>query len=329
MIDVVVYISSVLNPNKHTRKVACLENFAEGVRRVGGTVHVEHGNLYKTCRLAVILGWVSDNSLGQNIQLRRAIIQQQRQQGYHTMCIDASCWKYLDDYGTYLRYSLGGPFYDTAEYANHNSGSEKWQEISRALRVQLQEPKTSDSGYILICVQRDGGFAMKNLDPLAWLDSKIQSIRAVTDRPIVVRPHPGTWSDPAAQRLNKHGQKKSYTNKYHWPDFQPMIDRYNVQVLDPLVSRLQDNLVDAHSAVFFNSSSAVAAVCAGVPVFADDASCVAWAVANKNIADIEQPKIFDRQPWINNLAAAHWSDDDARAGRIYQKFLPYLNQSSV
>ena len=30
MIDVVVYISSVLNPNKHTRKVACLENFAEG-----------------------------------------------------------------------------------------------------------------------------------------------------------------------------------------------------------------------------------------------------------------------------------------------------------
>ena len=81
MIDVVVYISSVLNPNKHTRKVACLENFAEGVRQAGGTVHVEHSNLYKICRLAVILGWVSDNSQGYNIQLRRAIIQQQQQQG--------------------------------------------------------------------------------------------------------------------------------------------------------------------------------------------------------------------------------------------------------
>ena len=329
MIDVVVYISSVLNPNKHTRKVACLENFAEGVRHTGGTVHVEHGNLYKTCRLAVILGWVSVDSQGQNIQLRRAIIQQQRQQGYHTMCIDASCWKYLDDYGTYLRYSLGGPFYDTAEYANHNSGPEKWQEISQALRVQLQPPKILDRGYILICVQRDGGFAMKNLDPLAWLDSKIQSIRAITDRPIVVRPHPGTWSDPAAQRLNKQGKPKAYTNKYHWSDFQPMIDRYNVQVLDPLTSRLQDNLAGAHSAVFFNSSAAVAAVCAGVPVFVDDASCVAWAVSNKDINKIEQPEVFDRQPWINNLAAAHWSDEDARTGRIYQKFLPYLNQSSV
>jgi len=329
MIDVVVYVSSVLNPNKHPRKVACLENFAEGVRRVGHTVHVEHGNTYTTSRLAVILGWVSDDGQAQNIQLRRTIIHQQRQQGYHTMCIDASCWKYLDDYGTYLRYSLGGPFYDTAEYANHDSGPEKWQEISSRLRVQLQEPKISDSGYILICVQRDGGFAMKNLDPLAWLDSKIQSIRAVTNRPIMVRPHPGTWLDPAAQRLNKHGQKKSYTNKYHWQDFQPMIDRYAVQVIDPLTSRLQDNLVGAHSAVFFNSSSAVAAVCAGVPVFADDASCVAWSVANKNIADIEQPQVFDKQQWLNDLAAAHWSDEDARAGRIYQKFLPYLNQSSV
>ena len=100
-------------------------------------------------------------------------------------------------------------------------------------------------------------------------------------------------------------------------------------MLDPLASRLQDNLVGAHSAVFFNSSSAVAAVCAGVPVFADDASCVAWAVANKDINKIEQPEVFDRQQWINNLAAAHWSDQDACTGRIYQKFLPFLNQSLV
>ena len=30
------------------------------------------------------------------------------------------------------------------------------------------------------------------------------------------------------------------------------------------------------------------------------------------------------EQWIYDLASAHWSDADAQAGRIYQKFLPYL-----
>jgi hypothetical protein len=76
--------------------------------------------------------------------------------------------------------------------------------------------------------------------------------------------------------------------------------------------------------VFFNSSASVAAACAGIPIFADDSSCVTWAVANHDIAKIETPEIFNRQQWIYDLAAAHWSDQDAQRGQIYQKFLPYL-----
>jgi hypothetical protein len=43
-------------------------------------------------------------------------------------------------------------------------------------------------------------------------------------------------------------------------------------------------------------------------------------VANTDITKIESPQMFARDQWINNLAAAHWSDQDAQAGRIYQKF---------
>jgi hypothetical protein len=100
--------------------------------------------------------------------------------------------------------------------------------------------------------------------------------------------------------------------------------RQNVVILEPTQSRLIDNLQGAHSAVFFNSSASVAAACEGVPVFADDSSCVAWAVANKDVSKIETPETFAREQWMYDLAAAHWSDADARAGRIYQKFLPYL-----
>jgi hypothetical protein len=301
-IDCVVYVSSVLNPRKHVRKIQCLESFAQGVSAQGARVITEWDYKYTPSRLAVILGWASTNTGGQNITLRKRIIAEQQRRGGKTMCIDASCWKYLDDSGTYLRYSLGGPFYDRAEYANNNSKPDKWAEISSRLNIQLHAPQHNDTGHILICVQRDGGFSMKTLDPQSWLQQKIKQIRAVTDRPIRIRPHPG---------------------KYQMVDFLHYSNMPGVTVVDPGSRTLINDLQGAHSAVFFNSSSSVAAACEGIPIFVDDASCVAWAVANKNISQIETPAVFDRQQWMYDLAAAHWSDADAQQGLIYQKFMPY------
>ena len=306
-VDVVVYISSVANPRKHSRKIACLESFAEGVTKTGNRVHVERDFKYRPGRLAVMLGWATTNTGGPNIVLRKQIIAEQQRCNFKTMCIDASCWKYLDDSGTYLRYSLGGPFYDRAEYANKSSGSEKWQEISRQLSLQLNPPSVNN-GHVLICMQRDGGFSMKSLNPIEWLDTKIKEIRLHTTRAIVIRPHPNAYE--------MQNFKKYALSQYR--------KQWNVSVIDPKHSKLTDNLVGAHSVVLFNSSASVAAVCAGIPLFADDSSCVSWAVANKNVSSIESPVTFDRQQWIQDLAAAHWSDEDARTGKIYQKFLPYL-----
>ena len=313
MVDVVVYISSVANFQKHTRKTQCLESFAAGVSKLGHSVVLETAHRYTPSRLAVMLGWATTNTGGPNIVLRKEIIAQQRRHGFHTMCIDASCWKYLDNASSYLRYSLDGPFYDRAEYANRNSNSSKWQEISQALGISLAPPQTNPGGHILICMQRDGGFAMKALDPVVWLTQKIAEIRRHTDRTIMVRPHPGAYKPTDfLQFRTRHYQT-----------------HLGVQVLEPSIARLTDNLQKAHAAVFFNSSASVAAACAGIPIFVDDASCVSWAVANRDMAKIESPEQFDRQQWISDLAAAHWSDDDAKEGRIYQKFLPYLTRSTV
>jgi len=304
-IDCMVYISSVANPKKHPRKIACLESFAQGVQHTGHGVKLEHSYKYTPSRLAVILGWATTNTGGANISLRRQIIQQQKSLGFHTMCVDASCFKYVDDNSTYLRYSLGGPFYDRSEYANNNSNNAKWIEISQRLGVSMEPDKNNIDGHILICMQRDGGFAMKTLNPLVWLDNKMQEIRRISDRPIHVRPHPSA---------------------YNLIDFKKFSETRGVQIIDPRQSKLTDNIVGSHSVVLFNSSASVAATCHGVPVFADDSSCVAWPVANKNIVDIKSPVQFERKQWMYDLATAHWSDDDGRTGRIWQKFLPYLSK---
>jgi len=308
MLDCVVYVSSVANVKKHSRKSQCLESFATGVANLGARVHVERDYVYTPSRLAVMLGWATTNTGGQNITLRKQVIAEQRRRGLETMCIDASCWKYIDDGSRYLRYSLGGPFYDRAEYANHNSNSAKWDEISRVLDIKLQPPQTNPNGHVLICMQRDGGFSMKSLNPLEWLNEKIREIQQHSPRPIMIRPHPGDYRPDEFHKWKKRQAKNDHS----------------IVVADPLTTQLADNLNGAHAAVFFNSSASVAAVCAGIPVFVDDVSCVAWNVANQDITQIESPVTFDREQWLYNLSAAHWSDQDSQAGLIWQKFLPYL-----
>lgn len=305
-VDAVVYVSSVANAHKFPRKTACLENFAQGVKAAGANVVVEYDYKYTPSRLAVILGWATTNTGGQNITLRKQIIAEQQHRGYKTMCIDASCFKYLDDTGTYLRYSLGGPFYDRAEYANKNSTPDKWNEIQQRLGISMKPDQVKD-GYILVCMQRDGGFSMKTLSPVAWLENKITEIRTHTTRPIVIRPHPGKFDMIDFAKF----QSKAYV-------------KWGVTVIHPEQSKLIDDLRSAHSAVFFNSSASVAAALEGVPVFVDDPSAVTWSVAHHNVSEIENPRIFDRSQWIRDLAAAHWSDADGASGQIYQKFKSLL-----
>lgn len=306
VIDVVVYISSVANAHKHPRKVACLENFAQGAKAVGANVIIEHAYKYTPSRLAVMLGWATTNTGGPNITLRKQIIAEQNRYGLKTMCIDASCFKYLDDAGTYLRYSLGGPFYDRAEYGNKNSSPAKWTEIQQQLGIGMK-PVSNTNGYILLGMQRDGGFSMKTLSPMDWAQQKIAEIRKISPREIVIRPHPGKFDMKDFARF----QSRQYS-------------KMNVRVVNPEHSKLLDDLQGAQSAVFFNSSASVAAVLEGVPVYVDDSSAVSWIVANHSISKIEFPGTFDRTQWINDLAAAHWSDADGSSGKIYQHFLPYL-----
>jgi hypothetical protein len=70
-------------------------------------------------------------------------------------------------------------------------------------------------------------------------------------------------------------------------------------------------------------------VLAGIPVFADDDDCVAWAVANKDLAQIESPAMPDRTQWLYDLSAAHWTDNEARNGMIYRHFLPCLENTQL
>ncbi len=298
MHDVAVYLSSLPRIADRNRKVEVLQAFAQGARAAGANTILQDRYQTVPARLAVILGWVGQTIAGSHIELRRRAIAEQQQLGRKIMSIDGSCFKFADPNSVFLRYSLDGVYYNTNNYANKNSNNAKWNQIKAHLNLELL-PWRHNGQHILVCGQRDGGWAMKGVDMQAWALDTVKQIRQHTDRPIVVRPHP-----------------KNPINTDLFRNFS------NVRLSSN--SLLQQDLAAAWASVFFNSSSCVASVLAGVPVFASDPDCVAWQVANTNLEKIEKPLMPEREQWLWDLSAAHWSDDESRSGIIYNKFRQFL-----
>ena len=296
MHDVVVYASSLPRVADRSRKTEVLEAFADGAQAQGARVLLQREPQIVPARLAVILGWVGTKIRGAHIQLRRDVIDHQRVSKNLIMPIDGSCFKFVDDHSQFLRYSLDGVFYNRDRYANANSTSDKWNQIQQTLGLQL-EPWRQQGDHVLVCLQRDGGWSMKGTDMTAWTVNTVRRLRELTSRPIVIRAHPkhrvdlSALSDLTGVRQSLHG------------------------------TALVQDLRDAWAAVFYNSSASVAAVLAGVPVFATDDDCVARSMANPDLAQIENPCMPAREQWIYDLSAAHWTDAESRGGTIYRHFL--------
>ena len=299
MHDVVVYLTSLPRIAGRNRKTEVLRAFAAGAKHIGMKCLVQDQHQVIPARLAVILGWVGITIRGPHIQLRRNVIDQQQQTGQHVMAIDGSCFKFADFENEFLRYSLGGVYYNTDNYANQDSDITKWHAVSQRLGLRL-DPWRASGEHVLVCLQRDGGWSMKGVDMNAWVHATVHTLRQHTARPILIRPHPKCPID-----------------------LSELIKQPDIYVSVP-PSTLQDDIRGAWASVFFNSSSCVASILAGVPVFAADPDCVAWQIANRDLSQIETPAMPERQPWLNDLAAAHWTDEESRQGLILQKFQPWL-----
>ena len=299
MHDVVVYASSLPRVADRSRKIEVLEAFVAGAQAQGARVFLQRQCEVVPGRLAVILGWVGTKIRGAHIQLRRDVIDHQRVSKNLIMPIDGSCFKFVDDHSQFLRYSLDGVFYNRDRYANENSTAHKWNQIQQVLGLQLQ-PWRAQGDHVLVCLQRDGGWSMKGTDMTAWTVSTVRRLRELTSRPIVIRAHPKHRIDLSV--LSGLGAVR--------------------QSLDG--TTLVQDLKNAWAAVFYNSSASVASVLAGIPVFATDDDCVAWRMANPDLAQIENPCMPAREQWLYDLSAAHWTDAESRGGTIYRHFLDMI-----
>jgi len=303
MKTVVTYLAGVPSPHKSPHKVDILKKFAAGVNRCGdkGIAHTGRGLL--ACDVGVIQGWVHEGSPGTaHLVLRKNVAA--NRQNKHTVIIDSNLFNYKDNNHSirYSRYSLDGVFPTTGNYFWDNPDPARWRQISRDLGITLKDWRTSGN-HILICTQRNGGWSMKGLSVTQWLDKTVNEIKKYTDRPIIVRGHPGD-KQVSSYLKSKPGKYLVSTNKHILDDFR-----------------------NAWAVVNYNSTPSVAASIEGIPAFVTDPipqTSQAYDVANFDLSNLENPETKDRQYWIEKLSMCHWNLDELSNGTAWQHMRKYV-----
>jgi hypothetical protein len=298
-----IYYAGIPLKNKNLEKELVLQNFHLGIPD-NQSVEVKTMD-WQLSDLAVMQGWAHENGgAAPHLKFRREIINKQKLNNKSVLAIDSNLFLYRDQGNSkqYLRFSLNDIFPTTGNYFTDFVNPQRWQQIKTDIGFDLQ-PWRTNGNHILICLQRNGGWSMKNINVVDWCNNTILQLRNHTDRPIVVRAHPG---DRRASEYIKHINKGVKISK------------------NP---NLLEDLTKTWATITYNSSPGVASAIEGIPVFVTDPIpqiSQAHEVANTDLSKIESPQLFERQQWIEKLSMCHFNFDDLRKGVAWNIIKEYI-----
>ena len=300
----VAYYGGIPPHNNNLEKPMILDNFLTGVRNSGDTAVAQTAmQVVPNADVALIQGFVHEHGkTAPHLVLRRNAVEQQVNNGKKALIVDSNLFLAYDsgNVNRYLRYSFNGVFPTTGFYFDTDVDPNRWTKISSKLGIQMKPWRTSGN-HILVCLQRNGGWSMRGYNSVQWANDTIATLREITDRPIIVRGHPG--------------DKKTRYFPQHKDVF-----------LSSNPSILQD-LQGAWATVLYNSSPSVVSAIEGVPVFLTDPQpehSQSHEVSNTKIKRINDPKLFDREEWVQKLAMCHWNFEELASGEAWRHFRRYL-----
>jgi hypothetical protein len=179
-------------------------------------------------------------------------------------------------------------------------------ESGRADKLSMRLQPWQQGDHILIAMQRSDSEQWAGLPaPEQWLRQTVDSIRAHTDREIIVRPHPRQRLLPIpGVRIQ---QPQALRGTYDEFDF-------------------RSNLGRAWAVVNENSGPGSQAVIDGVPAFVG-ADSMALPVANTDFSQIEKPRMPDRSAWLEQLCHTEWTLGEITLGLPIGRLLSRLQSS--
>lgn len=307
---VVIYHASIPN-KKNQEKIDILLNFSKGIKLVGDEVIDSTDYSHIPADVGIIQGWLGHNAgPSSHLNLRRAVIKNQTKQNKYVITADSNLFLYANTSNHphhYLRYSFNGVFPNTGIYCDTNIDPRRWKQLSKDLNISLKDYRTTGN-HILLCLQRNQGWSMGSVNIQDWAIETINKIRQYSDRPIVVRPHPG---DKQSKAILTPGNPQCRI---------PLSSNVKMSTNESLL----DDLKDCWAAVNYNSSPVVGAAIEGIPIFVSDKSKSQCAEISNDLKDIESPTLFDRQQWVERISMFHWKFSELQNGNCWRHMKQFI-----
>lgn len=154
---------------------------------------------------------------------------------------------------------------------------------------------------IVIAAQHSRSLQTENIDINTWIHHQIAKVRAVSDRPIVVRPHPRSTVQLGELPPGvKVVQPQKLTNTY---------DSYDMHYR-------------CHAVINYNSGPGIQAAVAGCRPVVDQSSLAASVAIN--LANIEQPYDVDRAQWLVEICHTEYTVEEIITGTWLNRIRPAL-----
>lgn len=304
---VAAYYAGIPPNNSNPEKPLILDNYCLGVMMHGDRPIKHLQPTLVMSDVAILQGFVHENSkTSPHLVLRKKILDFQKENSKKTLIVDSNLFLYADpgNTKTYLRYSYDGVFPSTGFYFDKHIDPSRWSRIKQNLGLSLKDYRKNGS-HVLICLQRNGGWSMQGLNSLEWLNSTINIVKKFTDRPIIVRAHPGDKTTKQSLKIN--------------------LPNVSISKQPSLI----EDLKNAWATIVYNSSPSIASLIEGIPVFLTDPkpeNSQSFEVGNTNLSKIETPDLFDRQKWIEKISMCHWNFDELKSGEAWRFMKDYVDQ---
>jgi len=156
---------------------------------------------------------------------------------------------------------------------------------------------------IVIAAQHKSSLQVADMGNMEdWIIDQISQIRTVTDRPIVVRPHPRCQLNmPSLDAIVTMDKPRKIENSY---------DSYNLAF-------------DCHAVVNYNSGPGIQAALAGTRPIVNSSS-LAYPVGI-SINDIDRPYAVDRDQWLVEICHTEYTVKEIEQGQWLTRLHPHLN----